>query len=458
MEEDHFEGVGDADAPAGLLIDFGEEDDDGVFGDGDDEAFEDAAEVAVAVDAGANAAGIPAGVAVVAGLPPPPLGGPAAAVAAALADEGDDDDALVMANMDDDQFQQFLGTVRNTLGTGRSRLDNYESGDGTDWAIWRRNCVTRITVNGWNNQRARREIATAMKGAAAAWIQDIDIADAAIPLPAGAPAGAVADAADYNLLLDAYEARFLPPAASDVLRVQFQKAMQREGETVLAWHSRLRHLFTRAYPHLNAAAVQASPDLKDRFILGLSDAKVRENTWNRRPADYMTAYLDASNLTAGEVVLHGREADPFAPPPVKKEIGQLGEDGEGTNALRAGTKKSGQRGIECHRCHKTGHMAKECWAPAPAGKPGRGGRGGQRSGRGRGGGGRVGKSGDGGRRGDKKGGRTGGRGGRQRASGSSANLRVIKQMINAIRGGVEDDAAGEEDDAPGTGDDSWPGN
>ncbi len=283
MEEDHCEGAGDADVPAELPIDFGEE--------GDDEAFEDAAEVAVAVDTATNAAGIPAGVVVVAGLPPPPLQGPAvaAAAAAAPADEGDDDDALVMANMDDDQFQQFLGTVRNTLGTGRSWLDPYGSGDGTDWAIWRRNCVTRITVNAWNHQRARREIATAMKGAAAAWIQDIDIADTIDPLPVGTPASKVADAADYNLLLDAYEARFLPPAASDVLRVQFQKAMQREGETVLAWHSRLCHLFTRAYPHLNAAAVQASPDLKDRFILGLSDAKVWENTWNRRPADCMTA-------------------------------------------------------------------------------------------------------------------------------------------------------------------------
>ncbi len=401
--------------PAGIFID--DDNPQPFFGfEDDDQAFEDAAEIAEEAAAAAHAAGIPAGVALVAGLPPPPL--PPAPAAAA------------MAGLNPAQFQQFLDHVANTLGQNRDRrkLDPFSSGIGPEWQVWRTACETTVVVNGWNNQRARREIKIAIKDPAAQAVREIPIEDE--------PAQGAADAADYHLLLDLYEARFLPAAAADALQVTFEMASQEETESTLAWHSRLRSIFTRANPGLAPAEIQDSRQLRTRFILGLSDRKVRENTWNRRPANYEQALVEASNMEAGEAILTGQTGrlsfDPFN---IKKEANNaLGEPPAAISqiAVSRGGKKTDNR--ECWNCGKRGHISRHCQLP----EQGRGGRGrGRGSGLASRGGVRGGRFGARGR-----GGKSSGRGGFQKgggrgagasgAGGQKAKLRTIKRLISEI--------------------------
>ncbi len=337
-----------------------------------------------------------------------------------------------MAGLNPAQFQQFLDHVADTLGQNRDRrkLDPFSSGIGPEWQVWRTACETTVVVNGWNNQRARREIKIAVKDPAAQAVREIPIGDE--------PAQGAADAADYHLLLDQYEARFLPAAVADALQVTFEMASQEETELTLAWHSRLRSIFTRANPGLTATEIQDSRQLRTRFVLGLADRKVRENTWNRRPANYEQALVEASNMEAGEAILTGQTGrlsfDPFN---IKKEANNtLGEPPAAISQIA--TSRGGKRvdNRECWNCGKQGHISRHCRLP----EQGKGGRGRGRSGglASRGGvrGGRFGGRGRG--RGGKSSGRGGFQGGGGRGAGASgaggqkAKLRTIKRLISEV--------------------------
>ncbi len=410
-------------------------------GELDDEAFEDAAEVAADVAAAAAAHGVVAPNLVAApgiqpGPPPPFL--PAAPPAGAMAQA-----APVL--MGADQLNALLNAVGNQQRPQRRKLELYSSGDPTEWLTWRRHCGYVARMNQWDNRRARREIAASMQGAAALTIRDIATGDE-VPAAAAAAAGPPPDAADYELLLDAYEARFLPEAAADCLRVAVQTASQEEGESILVWHSRLRNLFVRAYPNLTPAQVNANPDLRDRFILGLHDPEVKRQAYIRRPVDYAAALTEASNLQAGEFILKGGSGkgktniDPFA---VKKEINQLGVDEEvAAAALKKGRGRSAaNRKSRCWRCDKPGHFARDCRAATPP--RGRGGKGrdedrrqplGRRSSRGRGG----------------RAGRREGAGGRGRADGGRRSNRgrgrpLLRKKVAALEEPDDYDMEGTEE-------------
>lgn len=99
-------------------------------------------------------------------------------------------------------------------------MEQLSSTDPVHWQAWKTAFTHAANINGWNNQRARREIAASMAGYAMQRVDDIPIND-------------VADAEDYARLLDAYEARFLPRAASDMALTEFVKCRQKEEESVL---------------------------------------------------------------------------------------------------------------------------------------------------------------------------------------------------------------------------------
>ena len=210
----------------------------------------------------------------------------------------------------------------------RTKLDKYQSADQVEWTIWRRHFGIVADINGWNAQRRRQEIAAAMGGTAAQYVQDI-------PLNEGP------DPNNANGLLDAYEARFVPQAASDIARDNFKKAKQDEAEDITKWHSRLRHLYQRAYPNMPAQDVLASRDLIDAFVYGLADAQVRARTADKAPEDYNGALTTASNMTAVERRLNAN----FDQPQIKQE--QI-------NAM------SDTSRIVCHHCKKRGHMKRDC--------------------------------------------------------------------------------------------------
>jgi len=235
--------------------------------------------------------------------------------------------------MDAAQFNQVLALLQQPRG-GR-KLSAFKETKEKEWRTWRHNFGIVATINGWNDQRQRREAAAAMEGDAQRAVSDINYEAAA----------------NINALLDAYQARFVTPAASDLARVRFLQANQDREEEVLAWHTRVRELFVSAYP---GEDVNTSRTLIDRFVLGLTNAKVMEYVWDQRPATFAAALESANNKAASIAILArgrngipGPQGGPFI---IKTE--------PGLHAMGAGH--------TCHYCRAEGHFQRECPELLPA--------------------------------------------------------------------------------------------
>jgi hypothetical protein len=145
-------------------------------------------------------------------------------------------------------------------------------------------------------------------------------------------------------LLDLYQARFVPEAETDAAWTDLREARQREDEPILGWHSRLRFLFQRAYPDLDAAAIEVHADIRKYFILGLAHDQVKMDTWKLRPATYQLAYQHASNNAASI-----RLFQPLQPMSAVKTEPGLYAVGDGLHA-----------NTQCYWCGKMGHRKFEC--------------------------------------------------------------------------------------------------
>ena len=191
--------------------------------------------------------------------------------------------------------------------------------EAEDWITFRRHFENVVDANGWDGQIACLALSASMTGAAATAVHDFqaNIQD------------------NHNVLLDDYEARFLPASASEMARVRFDNATQGRKETLLNWHSRLRNLFRRAYPQ----AGDETPLIR-RFELGLKNSILREHVLRQHPATYAAA-LEASqneqSIVEVTTALHlGPREEPM-------EIGALSD-------------------MTCHFCDKKGHIRRDCRA------------------------------------------------------------------------------------------------
>jgi hypothetical protein len=246
----------------------------------------------------------------------------------------------------------------------RKKLADLTSADPTDWLTWRDHFEEVRGINGWvDDARIRREIAAAVMGEPKLLLRDIPTGADAVPVQ------------PYTELLNAYEARLMPQAASDLARTRVREAKQNEDETLTHWHARCRQLFIRAYPGLAAADLEINRDLIDIFARGLLNPTVRRQTMRTRAATYALAFQAASNETACE-----EEFNPSAA--VKKEPGiqAMSRGGaKGGRGGRGGTSRTVDRSIICHRCGNRGHYKRDCYTKmdtdaegAPRAKRGRG--------------------------------------------------------------------------------------
>lgn len=232
--------------------------------------------------------------------------------------------------MNNDQFQQLLTAARG--GAGGKKIKPFSSGDAMEWVTWRENFELTATINDWNHQRRRRELAASMEGTAKLYVRDIPTGDV---VPDGQ------QVQDATLLLDLYQNRFVPEAATDLAWQEVKDAKQAEGETILNWHARIRHLFTRAYPEVPAAALAANNELKKYFILGLANDTVKADTWKARPATFQASLNTACNNEASWNILN--------PQGIQIKLGALGNnDNRDAN-------------LECYHCQKIGHRKVNCW-------------------------------------------------------------------------------------------------
>ena len=190
--------------------------------------------------------------------------------------------------------------------------------------VWRRNFVTIIAINGWADLRARRDANLVMEGAANWAVSDLN----------------VETFTNVTLTLDAYEERFIPRAAAQLARAEFDRARQASNETVLQWHTRLREIFSRAYPE---RAATADRPLIDKFTIGLVDSALARHMLDHQPATFAQALQMAQSKQAMEDLMAAQY--PSQAPSLSAMSHQGGRP--------AGT--SG-----CWYCQEPGHQRSDC--------------------------------------------------------------------------------------------------
>lgn len=231
--------------------------------------------------------------------------------------------------MNEAQLTRFLAALPRQY----KKPSVFSTGDGAEWRTWRRNFMTIQVMQAWEDQRARREAASAMEGNAARVVQDI-------------PVDGDNNALGIAAFLDLYEARFLPAAAGQLSRVDFRVATQQPDETILAWHTRLREVFTRAFPQGNAHNDQ---HLIEKFVLGMADANVVSYTYDHHPETYGAALVHAQNKAATQAVIAGRSSAGI-------QSLSAATSAKATNAI--GGQQGGPDG--CWYCGDKSHVRKDC--------------------------------------------------------------------------------------------------
>ena len=231
--------------------------------------------------------------------------------------------------MDAAQIQALANAIAAAAAPNRGtrKTTAFSSTKGQEWKTWRHQFELVVNLNNWNDERARNELAAAMEGDACRAVEDI---------PVDADAAAHPEVAT---LLNLYEARFVTVADTDSARLEFRQANQARNEELVQWHSRLRELYRRAYPALGAAAVDASADLIDRFVMGLLSDEVGEYVLDRRPDTYTGALTIANTKVATIKAIASKKKKPMRGEP-------------SVMALEANS--------QCYFCEQMGHYKISC--------------------------------------------------------------------------------------------------
>ena len=168
-----------------------------------------------------------------------------------------------------------------------------------------------------------------------------------VPVNADIPEGQQ-DAAHHELMLNEFDQLFLHANNEHYHRRLFLMSRQKEGEGLLAWHSRCRTLFMRGYPDLTADQVNASVDLRDHFMCNMRHAENGRATWLRQPATYQAALTEASMVEGASLTFDTRR-------------------GGGHKLLAiAGVRDGGRRegpsldDVQCYNCEGWGHFQRDC--------------------------------------------------------------------------------------------------
>jgi len=255
------------------------------------------------------------------------------------------------------------------------KLPAFSSGLPDDWVAWKATFKNVANLKAWEEDAKKNQLVAAMEGNAVRAVSHID--------PAHNPAR-LNQPYTSRELMDAYDKTFMPVAASHLALTQYNMAKQGAGEAILSWHTRLRELFTRAYP-AKADHSDTDEDLINKFVLGLAHPVVRDRTWDSHPYTFSLALETATSKAAGVLIM--RQTAGFGRGGGSNDGAVLGITETGAVADLAaldgaggGNPARGGRPLECFVCRSRDHLKRDC----PDRAKGRRGGGGGSSWRGRG--------------------------------------------------------------------------
>ena len=273
-------------------------------------------------------------------------------------DEGEDDGG---AQDDQEETQGHLG--QSTLNGGASFTKEREimppklkTTKAKDWIMFKQSFLNHLILNRWAPHRAIGVLAISLEDEALTAVEHL-----ATPL-------AECDSLDEALAL--YEEVFIHRSGTHLARTEFNQASREASESLQTWHTRLRVLFTRAFPNPDDQAAEPQDRaLRDRFVLGMGMPAVGDRLMYHE-SFYDLTYAEllhrAQDIQAIQVQLRANRGGVHQLS--TGEGGGLGPDGLcRICAIQPGPAHP------CSRCGATDHWKNECdghakpaWTPVSA--------------------------------------------------------------------------------------------
>ena len=150
-----------------------------------------------------------------------------------------------------------IAMLANLMRGSATKLRRMTQATPAAWMEYKRHFLTVAALNHWDDLRMRRELAAGMQEKAGNAVFDIDPGEAGITL---------------EDLITAYEERFMPAAAGQTARKNYQSSRQLSTESAREWHTRVRELFNLAYPGEDP---NDQAHCLDTYTNGLNNATVK---------------------------------------------------------------------------------------------------------------------------------------------------------------------------------------